>query len=261
MPRVNAIAGLTILAAIVCLVLSSAPIVCARPLRVGYFKVAPHAMPGPQDKPVGIAVEYFKLIAREMPLDDIDFILLPLNRLLIELENNRIDMALLLAKNDERAAKFVYPAAAFCVTKPSIAVNTSNALQKIISVEDLLSLSFHETPGNYRSVIMRDQRLQIEPLNGDNFTRRCYSMILAGRIDACYQPDHYPIQFEATREEFASKIRILYLPDAPIGLYSAFSKAGSERYLKAYEAALSVVKQQQSYGTIFEKFIVDYKKP
>jgi len=228
---------------------------------VGYFKVAPHAMPGPQDKPVGVAVEYFKLIAREMALNDIDFILLPLNRLLIELENNRIDMALLLAKNDERAGKFIYPTAAFCVTKPSIAVKASNPLQKVMSIEDLLPLFFHETPGNYRTHTMRDQRLQIEPLVGNDFTHRCYGMILAGRIDACYQPDHYPIQFEAVREKFASRIRILYLPDPAIGLYSVFSKASAGRYIKEYEAALAVVKRQQSYGTIFEKFILDYKKP
>ncbi len=261
MPRVNALAGLTIITAMVLLVLSSASMVWAKPLRVGYFKVAPHAMPGPREIPEGIAVEYFKLIAREMQISDIDFILLPLNRLLVELANNRIDMALLLARNAERAAKFVYPAKAFCVTKPSIAVNASNPLRKVRSIEDLLPLSFHETPGNYHSDIMRDQRLQIEPLAGDNFTRRCYAMIIAGRIDACYQPDHYPIQFEAARDEFVSRIRILYLPDPPIGLYSVFSKASAARYVKAYETALAVIKQQQSYGAIFDKFIADYPRP
>lgn len=261
MPKVTANAGLAIFTVMVFLVLSSAPIVGAKPLRVGYFKVAPHAMPGPLEIPEGIAVEYFKLIAREMPISDIDFILFPLNRLLIELENNRIDMALLLARNAERAAKFIYPAEAFCVTKPSIAVNASNPLQKVRSIEDLLPLSFHETPGNHRAYIMRDQRLRIEPLTGDNFTRRCYAMIIAGRIDACYQPDHYPIQFEASREEFVSRIRILYLPDPPIGLYSVFSKASAAKYVGKYEAALAAVKRQQSYGAIFEKFIAEYKKP
>ena len=261
MPRVNALAGRTIFTAIVFLMLSSAPMVWAKPLRVGYFKVAPHAMPGPLEIPEGIAVEYFKLIAGEMQISDIDFILLPLNRLLVELANNRIDMALLLARNAERAAKYVYPAYAFCVTKPSIAVNASNPLQKVMSIEDLLPLSFHETPENYRTDIMRDPRLQIEPLTGDDFTRRCYGMILAGRIDACYQPDHYPIQFEAGREEFVSRIRILYLPDPPIGLYSVFSKKSAARYVKAYETALAVIKRQQSYGAIFDKFIVDYERP
>lgn len=261
MQRVNSIGGLAILTAMVCLVLSGTAIVCAEPLSVGYFKVAPHAMPGPQDRPIGIAVEYFKLIAREMQIDDIEFTLLPLNRLLIELEDNRIDMALLLARNDERAGKFVYPATAFCVTKPSIAVSASDPLQKVLSVENLLPLSFHETPENYRAHTMRDDRLRIEPLAGDDFTRRCYAMIIAGRIDACYQPDHYPIQFDAVREEFASRIRILYLPDPPIGLYSVFSKASAGRYVTIYETALAAVKQQHSYGAIFEKFIVDYKKP
>jgi len=231
----------------------------AKPLRVGYFKVAPHAMPDPKGTPQGVAVEYFKFVAREMQLDEIEYVMLPLGRLLLDLENNRIDMALLLARNAERVEKFVYPEKAFCVTKPSIAVHASNPLGKVKSVEDLLPLTFHETPGNYHTTIMQDPRLRVEPLNGDNFTRRCYGMIVAGRVDACYQPDHYPIQFEAVREEFISKVKVLYLPDPPIGLYSVFSKASAPLYLKRYEKALAAVQQRHSYGTIFADFITDYK--
>ncbi|MCB2169450.1 MAG: transporter substrate-binding domain-containing protein [Deltaproteobacteria bacterium] len=231
----------------------------AKPLRVGYFKVAPHAMPGSQGAPQGVAVEYFRLVAREMQLDEIEFIMLPLGRLLLDLEKNQIDMALLLARDAERVEKFVYPEKAFCVTKPSIAVSVSNPLQKVTSIEDLLPLSFHETPGNYHTAIMQDPRLQIEPLTGEDFTRRCYAMIVAGRIDACYQPDHYPIQFEAVREPFVDHVKILYLPDPPIGLYSVFSKASAPLYLKRYEKALSAVQQRHSYGVIFADFITDYK--
>ncbi len=231
----------------------------ARPLRVGYFKVAPHAMPGPQGAPQGVAVEYFRFVAREMQLDEIEFIVLPLGRLLLDLEKNQIDMALLLARNAERMEKFVYPEKAFCVTKPSIAVSVSNPLQKVTSIEDLLPLSFHETPGNYHTTIMQDPRLQIEPLTGEDFTRRCYAMIVAGRIDACYQPDHYPIQFEAVREPFVRRVKILYLPDPPIGLYSVFSKASAPLYLNRYEKALSAVQQRHSYGVIFADFITNYK--
>jgi ABC-type amino acid transport substrate-binding protein len=231
----------------------------AKPLRVGYFKVAPHAMPGPQGAPQGVAVEYFRFIAQEMQLDEIEFIMLPLNRLLQDLEKNRIDMALLLARNAERVEKFVYPEKAFCVTKPSIAVSVSNPLQKVTSVEDLLPLAFHETPGNYHTAVMQDPRLRIEPLAGEDFTRRCYAMIVAGRIDACYQPDHYPIQFEAVREPFVHLVKILYLPDPPIGLYSVFSKASAPLYLQRYEKALDAVKQHHAYGAIFADFITDYK--
>ncbi len=232
----------------------------ARPIKIGYFTVAPHAMPGPRSIPQGIAVEYFKRVALEMQLKEMEFILLPLGRLLQDLANNRIDMALLLAKDAERAARFVYPQQAFCVTKPSIAVSSSNPLARVTSVNDLLPLAFYERPANYRTTIMQDPRLQIEPLTGNDFTRRCYAMIVAGRIDGCYQPDHYPFQFEATRKKFLSKVNVLYLPDPPIGLYSAFSKIGARRYLERYEKALATVKQRCSYGEVFERFIAEYKE-
>jgi hypothetical protein len=227
----------------------------AKPFRIGYFKVPPHAIPNRQGPPGGVAVMYFERIAGEMKLTRYEFILLPLNRLLQALDKNEVDMALLLARDAERAARFEYPAEAFCLTKPSIAVDIANPLQKIRSAEDLVQLSFHETPQNYRTAVMQDPRLKIEPLPGSDFTRRCYAMILAGRVDACYQPDHYPIQFEASREAFASKIKILYLPDPPTGLYSVFSRASAPIYLKHYEMALAALKRRQSYGAVFEEYI------
>jgi len=256
--KTNRVSCYVLATSMVVLILSHALMAGAEPLRIGYFEVAPHAMAGPGDRAEGIAVVYFDLIAREMGLREYQFVKLPLNRLLVALENSRIDMALLLARNAERAAKFIYPADAFCMTKPSIAVSAENPLPKIRSIEDLEGLSFHETPENYRAHTMRDQRVKITPLAGGDFTRRCYAMILAGRIDACYQPDHYPIQFEAVSPAFASRIKILYLPDPPIGLYSVFSKASAPVYVKPYEAALAAVKRGQSYGAVFERFIGHY---
>jgi hypothetical protein len=231
----------------------------ASPLRVGYFEVAPHAMPDAQGRADGVAVLYFKRVAQEMALGDIEFVLLPLARLLSELEKSNLAMALLLAKNSERAGKFVYPEEPFCVTKPSIAISADVPLERVTAVEDLLTLTFLETPANFRSPIMQDPRLKIAPLSGDNFTRRCFAMIVAGRIEACYQPDHYPIQFEAARQEFRSKINVRYLPDPPIGLYSVFSPAAAPAYLRRYEAALATVKQRQSYGGEYEAFMAGYQ--
>ena len=226
--RVKRTVGIGLVA--LCLLLASGTedALQARPIRIGYFTVAPHAMPGPRSTPRGIAVEYFKRIAREMQLEAMEFIPLPLGRLLQDLANDRIDMALLLAKTPERAAKFVYPQYPFCVTKPSIVVSAANSLLRVTPVNDLLPFSFYTRPANYRTTIMQDPRLKIEPLTGNDFTRRCYAMIVAGRVDACYQPDHYPFQFEAARKEFVSQINILYLPDPPIGLYSVFSNFGGQ---------------------------------
>ena len=92
----------------------------AKEFRVGYFSVPPHAMPDQQEKPIGIAVDYFAAIANQMGVAEVRFHLIPLKRLLRALENNTIDM-LLFAKNGERAKRFVYPARSFCMTQPAIA--------------------------------------------------------------------------------------------------------------------------------------------
>jgi hypothetical protein len=63
--------------------------VYAENFHVGYFLVKPCAMPGPQVKPEGVAVEYFELIAEKMGLSKFQFSLFPLKRLLMELEEKK----------------------------------------------------------------------------------------------------------------------------------------------------------------------------
>ena len=239
----------------VCLLFFLPCLAHAKPFHVGYFLVNPHIMPTPDGPPKGVAVEYFKYIAEKMGLSELKFSLFPLKRLLLELEQNKIDMAMILAKNSERAAKFVYPGQPFCLTRPSIVVNAASSLKTIHSVEDLLNLSIQESAGAFRSSFIRDHRLKIEPLHGTEYTRQCFSKLLTKRTDACYQPDHYPLEFEANRGNSRSKVRILTLPESPIGLYSVFSKQGAKIYLERYEQALVQVKQKISYEETFQTVI------
>jgi hypothetical protein len=113
-------------------------------------------------------------------------------------------------------------------------------------------LTINESAGAYRSPFIRDQRLTIEPLYGTEFTSRCFTKLVTGRIDACYQPDHYPLEFEANKGIHQSKLRILTLPEPPVGLYSVFSKESSKKYLTKYETALGQVKQELLYEELFQ---------
>ena len=251
----KSIIGMARMAAILCIPLMVSGPVHAERFHIGYFQVKPHAMPGPHAKPEGVAVEYFDLIAEKMGLSDIQYSMFPLKRLLRAFEQHTIDMVLLFAKNSERAAAFVYPESPFCLTQPSIAVNVSHHLKKVDSVASLLSLTIQESADAYRSPFVCDPRLKIEPLHGDIYIDRCFAKLIAERIDACYQPDHYPIHFEANRDIYASRIRVIPLPEPPIGLYSVFSKQSAKKYLERYETALEQVKQASSYEEIFEKFM------
>lgn len=76
-----------ILIALILLVpLSLSTKVSADDFNVGYFSVKPHAMIGSNQKPEGVAVDYFERIAQKMELSAVRFRLFPLKRLLIVLE-------------------------------------------------------------------------------------------------------------------------------------------------------------------------------
>ncbi len=136
----------------------------AKSFKVGYFKLEPHAMPGNQ----GAAVEYFKIIAKKMNLLDISFVDLPLTRLLAGLESGELDIILLLGKNPEREAKFIFPQEALFKMQPSLAVKSAQAIRDIKSVRDIFSLRIGIWQGGYYSPMMKDNRLKLEPMSGDD---------------------------------------------------------------------------------------------
>ena len=133
-------------------------------------------------------------------------------------------------------------------------------LRTVESVAPLLALSIQESAGAYRSAFIQDPRIQLEPMHGDDYTPRCFSKLLLNRIDACYQPDHYPLVFEANKNQYDSRIRVITLPEPPIGLYSVFSKQSAGIYLQSYETALDEVAREITYEDLFKAFI-DKKRP
>ncbi|MEI8634067.1 hypothetical protein P4S72_22235 [Vibrio sp. PP-XX7] len=94
-----------------------------KPFRVGYFELIPHTFPkndSNKNNEKSLAIEYFKRIGMEMGLSEMTFKQYPLARLLHLLERRELDAALLLAKNTERNAKFVYPKTPFFQMRAAI---------------------------------------------------------------------------------------------------------------------------------------------
>jgi hypothetical protein len=80
--------------------------------------------------------------------------------------------------------------------------------------------------------------------------------VFRSRIDACYQPDHYPLVFEANK----NAIRFPHpghprFPNRSIGLYSVFSKQSAGIYLQSYQTALDEVAREITYEDLFKAFI------
>lgn len=83
--------------------------------------------------------------------------------------------------------------------------------------------------------LLRNPQLNTHKLYGSDLIYRSYQMLRLNRFDAMYSPDQFDFQAEAIAFHFFDQIRILRLPEPPIGLYTAFSKKANPNLIKRYE--------------------------
>ncbi|MBU1282666.1 MAG: transporter substrate-binding domain-containing protein [Gammaproteobacteria bacterium] len=238
-----------------------APLVSADSLRVGYFDLPPHTpLPGQVDTE-GTAIAYFEIIAERMQLNEVSYQRYPLSRLLQMLQRDQLDMALILAKTPGREAVLVYPTQPFVEVQPLLLVARKHPLQRVDSVEQLLPLRLGAWQDGYRSPMLRDPRLQLQTLSSSNVLNQSLEMLQAGRLEAFYYPDDLAVRYQVQHLGMQDRIRLLPLPKEHMQLYSVFSRAAAERYLKPYERAQAEVATQQGYAEFFTEHLLPAAAP
>lgn len=256
-PATSAVLPAIVLFALIVL----APLAGADSLRVGYFDLPPHTPETGQADSEGAVIAYFGKIAKHMQLDDVSYQRYPLSRLLRMLEHGNLDMALILAKSVEREKGLVFPAAPFAVVQSILLLPQQHPLHQVMSVEQLLPLRLGVWQDGARSAMLRDPRLQLKTLSGNNVLRQSLEMIQAGRLDAFYHPDDLAVRYQLRKQGMQEHVRLLVLPGQDIALYSAFSRPAASVYLQRYEQALAAVAAQQSYAAFFAERLLSTAAP
>ncbi len=192
---------------------------------VGFFQLAPHAFINEQQEPAGAAIDYMTQdIAPKLGVK-ITWQMVPFSRLIHLLDTNKIDAALTLAKTPEREATYLYPETPITFMQSGIAVLANSHLTAVTKHADLHGTKIIFTKGGYLSPFMRDPSLDIRYIVGDsNIFRTMLRLIVAERADAVYNPTMLTLQYEAREIGVADGIRMIPLPDDPVGLYTVFPK-------------------------------------
>lgn len=228
----------------------------AADLRVGYFKLVPHAYPGQEERAQGPMIEYFSQIAEQMGISDAAFIEAPLSRLLKLLEDGRLDALLYMAKNPQRAKRFKYPDTPLVSIRPALAVRADNPLRDVTSASDLESYTIGARADiSYLPEILQDDRIHIDPLYGSgDVLERNLKKLASKRLDAVFESGLRTLRFWVKQLGFEPDIRVMPLPGAPLELYTLFSQKTPPEKLSLYENALKTFLQTHSYDEIFEKY-------
>lgn len=218
----------------------------AQTLTVGYFDLPPHVLPQgtARNSP---AIAYFDQVAAKMGVTVV-YQHYPLSRLLSELKANKIDAALILAKNPERVAFLDYPSQPFLVTTPVIVVRQDSPFQteeQLQAHSDTLAIGIWH--GGYQSRIMTKLKGHITRLSGDNVDQRGVNMVSLGRLDAFYCPDILSVQNRSQNSLQGRPVRLIPIPSDGLALYTAFSRQAGRLYKQRYEQSLAATVQQESY--------------
>lgn len=217
-------------------------------LRVGYFDLPPHVQAGGAH-PSGFAPVYFERIAARMGVR-VEYLQLPLPRLLQMLERNELDAALILAKSPQRAGRLVYPAQPFFLTRPLIVVRQDGGILALAQLRSERHWLVGVHLGGYQAPFVEQLAGTPVQLSGTAVTERALRMLLAGRLDAFFSPDEYVVGQALHDKLLAQQLRVLAVPGEALPLYSVFSPRAASRHLAAYERALREQQAEQRYEAL-----------
>ncbi len=231
-------------------------------IRVGYFDLPPHTQLNAganantaANTANGPALQYFSKVASRMQLEP-SFELLPLARLVQQLAENKLDAALILARNPERERLGVqYPTQPFYIGYPALLQASTVAttpLEPLLQNPAIRLGSWHYVFWPAALQHFAGQRLL---LSGDDIPLRALEMFRQQKLDLFYSPDHYALHYMQLRAATLRQqdpqqplLTLIHLPGAAVPLYTAFSPQGARRFMQAYQQALADEQQQQSYS-------------
>lgn len=214
-------------------------------LIIGYFELMPHSAYSKNSTDIGIALEYFNLIAKEMGIDNYEFKQFPLPRLLSNLKDNHIQMGLYLAKNSERQEIVNYASEPLFNLVPSLIIKATYQSEMITQnqIENLKICAWGE---GYQSSIIKNKKNKIQ-LTGEDVMSRCTEMVSIGRVDGFYSPDQLALIYEIKRVKKEKELKVVPVQEESIGLYSVFSKNVSPGFIKRYDSAHKIVQEKINY--------------
>lgn len=214
-------------------------------LKVGYFELQPH-IGSAAGFPRGPAIAYLQKIAHAMHVRlEIAHAALPLDRLLNEIRIGKLDVAVGLGRSAEREQILTFPHDPFFYVQPALAVPRAAPFGAAINPAKLKGMRIGAYSSGYLSPLMQGAPPYLESLHGHAISIRNLSKLMAGRLDAVYSPDALDLDLAVKRLRLSNLVRVVPLPEAPVGLYMAFAKHVDASVIASYEDA---ARRVPSYG-------------
>ncbi|MBV2168220.1 MAG: transporter substrate-binding domain-containing protein [Bdellovibrio sp.] len=205
---------------------------------VGVYDLPPHIIIPAQGTPQGAAPQFLnKYVFQKSPLK-VHWVAAHFARTMIDLENGRLDMVLLVAKTSERENKYIFSESPLYQTPSGIVVKKDSKIQKIQSLHDLQGLSLGHDLGSIVPDYFKETGVKFHFVSGQDYFKRNLRLLRSGRIDGFFVPTFSHGLYKLKKDHLLSEFSILEIPAKPLKLYIIFGKKTDPQLIKAVNTAL-----------------------
>lgn len=205
---------------------------------VGIYDLPPHMIISKDNNPSGAVPKFFQKYVFKDPNLRVRWSPAQFSRIMVNLENGRLDMAILVAKNSDREQKFIFSNTPLYKTRSGIVVKKNGKLQKIESINSLHGLQLGHDLGSIVPAYFKDSGVQFQFVSGEDYFSRTLSLLRAGRIDGFFVPTWSHGAYQLKKAHLTAEFSILEIPSGTLDLYVVFRKKVDAKVIHSVNMAL-----------------------
>lgn len=225
-------------------------------VKIAYFELPPHIEKGPDGKLKGPALEYVKLILKEMDIEHFTLNGFPVQRAFQMLVKGEADIVLFAAKTPNTIREdFILTDLDVTSTQPGLIVTKNHHLSEPLEFSQLVGNDLAFWSGGFVPQFLQHESINLIKIAGEEVYKRGFMLVKHDRVDGFFHVDSMALEWWLETSGQSQYLKLLKLPNT-VRVKSIFSKASDQRFRLRYEAALENVQQRISY----RDFFFDYQK-
>lgn len=231
------------------------------PFKIGYFELIPHIELGPNDILEGPALEYIKLVLKEMGVNHYVMKGFPVQRAFKMLLLGEIDIVLFAAKTPNTIKDhLILTDSDLTFIQPGLVLSKESPDAPPFKMQHLMNKRLAYWSGGYIPDFLKQESIELIPVAGDDVYKRGFKLIHHGRVDGFFHVDSMALEWWLENTDTAKGLKLLKVPHK-VSVKSLFSKKSAVVYKERFEKALNKVKKEMTYRDFFFKHKKNNKEP
>ncbi|AFY00924.1 amino-acid ABC transporter [Bdellovibrio bacteriovorus str. Tiberius] len=200
--------------------------------------------------PQGPGITFFQDYLK-IPNTEVQWVATPFARVLWDMQNKKVDVALFLVPSAEREQYMRFSKTPLFTTSSAIIIPRNSPLMKAKSLEDFRGRTLGHSKDSFTPTDLLKHGIKIEPLSGENVIERNIQKIQGNRLDGIFIPTASNGEYTLRKLKVNDQYQVFVVPNTSLNLHVAFRKDIDEKTYQMVEAALK--KNQRQYRKLLDQ--------